>query len=430
MNRYPTIKIIDLVNSGEANLQTGPFGTQLKASDYVEDGTPVINVRNVGFGDIRAENLEYLDEPMVEKLSAHLLKKGDIVFGRKGAVERHAFIGGIGEGWIQGSDCLRLRISSERINNRFVSYYFKTQSHQDWMQALCSFGATMASLNQDIVKLITLPFPPKEIQDKVAAILSSYDDLIEKNKSRIELLEKMAEEIYREWFVRFRFPGHQTAEFKKGIPNKWVVKKIVDVEGFRFIPRNLNDFDGIKNYYATSELQGINLLNPTEKITFSSKPSRAQYIPTLYSVWFARMKNTYKVLGVNSINKKLIVDAVLSSGFAGFDTEKKYFAFLYSTIKSSSFHDSIDMFSSGATQESLTNSGLQQVKILLPDDTTMIAFGDVVNPIIDEIFQLQKFNKSLSANTGLLLNRLISGKLSLEGINIKFPSTMQNDEAA
>ena len=233
MNQYPTIKILDLVITGEAKLQTGPFGTQLKASDYVDEGVPVINVRNVGFGDIRAENLEYLDEPMVEKLAAHKLEKGDIVFGRKGAVERHAFIGRVGDGWIQGSDCLRLRICSDRINNRFVSYYFKTQSHQDWMQALCSFGATMASLNQDIVKLITLPLPPIKVQDKIAAILSAYDDLIENNKRRIALLENMAEEIYREWFVRFRFPGYQTAEFEQGIPKGWGETKISNVVNFK-----------------------------------------------------------------------------------------------------------------------------------------------------------------------------------------------------
>ena len=221
MVKFETIKIDELVISGEVSLQTGPFGTQLKASDYVEFGTPVINVRNVGFGDIRQKDLEYLDEKMVEKLTIHQLKRGDIVFGRKGAVERHAFVGGVGVGWIQGSDCLRLRIKSHRIDNRFVSYYLRTKAHQDWMMALCSFGATMASLNQDIVKLITIPLPEIDEQRKIAAILSAYDDLIENNKRRIALLEKMAEEIYREWFVRFRFPGYQQAEFEKGIPKGW-----------------------------------------------------------------------------------------------------------------------------------------------------------------------------------------------------------------
>ena len=75
------------------------------------------------------------------------------------------------------------------------------------MEASLRLGATMSTLNQGIVRRISLRLPPVEIQRKIAAILSAYDDLIENNKRRITLLEKMAEEIYREWFVRLRFTG-------------------------------------------------------------------------------------------------------------------------------------------------------------------------------------------------------------------------------
>jgi type I restriction enzyme, S subunit len=212
----------DLIASNEADIQTGPFGTQLKASEYVESGTPVINVRNIGLGNIRDADLEFVTDVKAEKLRAHLLQKGDIVFGRKGAVDRHALIDNEQDGWIQGSDCLRLRIASPNICNRYVSYYLRTRAHQDWMQALCSFGATMASLNQDIVKRIAIPLPDISNQRKIAATLTAYDDLIEANKRRIALLEKMAEEIYCEWFVRMRFPGYQNAKFIKGVPEEWV----------------------------------------------------------------------------------------------------------------------------------------------------------------------------------------------------------------
>ena len=92
----------DLVDAGSAEIQTGPFGTQLKASDYVSDGTPVINVRNIGLGDLRPEKLEYVGEQTAERLAAHLLLDGDIVFGRKGAVDRHLFATKEHEKWMQG----------------------------------------------------------------------------------------------------------------------------------------------------------------------------------------------------------------------------------------------------------------------------------------------------------------------------------------
>ncbi|MEG3954807.1 restriction endonuclease subunit S [Microcoleus sp. herbarium2] len=205
--------IQDLQNKGEAKLKTGPFGTQLHASDYVETGTPVINVRNIGFGEIREEKLEFISEQTVQRLSSHLLEPGDIVFGRKGAVERHAFINPKYARWFQGSDCLRLRVKSASIDSRFLSYYFLTENHKQWMINQCSHGATMATLNQAIISRIPLLIPPIHTQRKIVSILSAYDDrLIENNTRRIEILEEMARSIYREWFVKFRFPGHEQVQ--------------------------------------------------------------------------------------------------------------------------------------------------------------------------------------------------------------------------
>ncbi|MGK2906749.1 MAG: restriction endonuclease subunit S, partial [Desulfuromonadales bacterium] len=208
MSGWVACTVQSLVDQGQAEVKTGPFGTQLPASVYVENGIPVINVRNIGFGDIRSEKLEYISEGTAQRLSSHLLKPNDIVFGRKGAVERHAFIKKAHDRWFQGSDCLRLRVSGETADPRFVSYCFLIEAHKTWMMNQCSHGATMASLNQDIVKRIPLRLPPLETQRKIAAILSTYDDLIENNTRRIKILEEMAQAIYREWFVNFRFPGH------------------------------------------------------------------------------------------------------------------------------------------------------------------------------------------------------------------------------
>jgi len=82
----------ELVVSGLAEIQTGPFGTQLHAKEYVPEGTPVINVRNIGYGCIRPEKLEFIADETVNRLSAHVLEKNDVVFGRKGAVDRHLFV--------------------------------------------------------------------------------------------------------------------------------------------------------------------------------------------------------------------------------------------------------------------------------------------------------------------------------------------------
>jgi type I restriction enzyme, S subunit len=125
MKAFPRVPIIQLITSGEAELKTGPFGTQLKASEYTENGTPVINVRNIGFGSIKQDKLEFISPETRDRLSSHLLHRGDIVLGRKGAVDRHVFIRPEQDNWFQGSDCLRLRFSSPRVAPLFASYFFQ-----------------------------------------------------------------------------------------------------------------------------------------------------------------------------------------------------------------------------------------------------------------------------------------------------------------
>ena len=175
------VKLGDLVASGEAIIKTGPFGTQLKAAEYVDYGTPVINVKNIGFGAVVRNKLDMVGQATLERLEAHILRAGDIVFGRKGAVERHAYIGEAEAGWMQGSDCIRLRIDSERVNSHYLSYYFLTPKHQAFMIGMCSHGTTMASLNQKILEQIEIPIPDIKIQNRVVSILKTIDDRISIN---------------------------------------------------------------------------------------------------------------------------------------------------------------------------------------------------------------------------------------------------------
>ena len=176
-----SIKLGELVTLDEAVIKTGPFGTQLKASEYVEHGTPVLNVKNLGYGSVVSQKLDMVGQPTLERLDAHILRKGDIVFGRKGAVDRHAYISEAQDGWMQGSDCIRLRINSPRINPRFLSYYFLTSSHKAFMISMCSHGTTMASLNQKILERIEIPLPDVQIQNRIVTILGAFDDQIENN---------------------------------------------------------------------------------------------------------------------------------------------------------------------------------------------------------------------------------------------------------
>lgn len=115
------MRIVKLRDISE--LKTGPFGTQFRASEYVTEGIPVINVKNIGYGSLLVSGLDHVSENTLERLSEHKLQEGDIVFGRKGSVDRHCLIRKGQDGWMQGSDCIRVRFTDAIVYPEFVSYY-------------------------------------------------------------------------------------------------------------------------------------------------------------------------------------------------------------------------------------------------------------------------------------------------------------------
>ncbi|MBX3689783.1 restriction endonuclease subunit S, partial [Dokdonella sp.] len=164
-----------------------------------------------------------------DRMAAHVLESGDIVFGRKGAVDRHLLVTPECAQWMQGSDCIRLRLSGDVLIPRYVSYAMLEEPHKKWMLAQCGNKATMASLNHDVIKRIEIFVPPVPVQREIVGVLTAYDDLIENNHRRIKLLEDAARLLYREWFVHLRFPGHEHVKVVDGVPEGWGRMALGDV---------------------------------------------------------------------------------------------------------------------------------------------------------------------------------------------------------
>lgn len=398
------------VSRGEAELKTGPFGTQLHASDYVEEGIPVINVRNIGFGGIREEKLEFISEETAQRLASHLLLANDIVFGRKGAVERHVLIKQKYVRWFQGSDCLRLRWKSPSVDPQFISYYLLTEDHKRWMANQCSHGSTMASLNQDIIARIPLSLPPLSIQRKIASILSAYDDLIENNTRRIAILEEMARMLYQEWFVKFRFPGH---EHIGTIPSGWEVKyigDIIDVLGGG-TPSTQNKAywdDGDILWYSPTDLTSAGtlfVLDSAKKITsLGLRSSSARLFPA-YSV----MMTSRATIGVIAINTQ---PASTNQGFITCIPNDTLSAHqIYHWLLDN--QEKIIGLASGATFKEINKATFRQLTIIVPDKVISQQFNNIVFPIYKQVENLIKRNANLRRTRDLLLPKLISGEIDV-----------------
>lgn len=397
---WPEVQIGTLVDKNLASIQTGPFGTQLKASDYVDSGIPVINVRNVGYSNLRPEKLEYVTETMANRLFVHIIKQNDIVFGRKGAVDRHLFVQEGQEGWLQGSDCIRLRLSTDAVNPRFVSYAFLRSFHKQWMLVQSGNKATMASLNQDVIKRILLPLPKRSVQDNIVDVLSSYDDLIENNRRRIELLEESARQLYKEWFVRFRFPGHEHVKIIDGVPEGWKYKRLIDVANLTMGQSPKSEFynpeeDGLPFHQGVTNY-GIRFVKHE---TWCTKPTRiAEAGDILFSV-------RAPVGRLNVTLDKLI----LGRGLAAIRSKMGFQSFLFYQLKSVFFKE--DMIGGGAIYASVTKKDLENQGLLVADNFLTKQFEEFASDIDSQIKALHLSNKMLVQARDLLLPKLMNGEI-------------------
>lgn len=407
------ITIQDLIEKGEAELKTGPFGTQLKANEYVEEGTPVINVRNIGFGGIREEKLEFLDQDTVERLSSHLLKKDDIVFGRKGAVERHAFINEKFANWFQGSDCLRLRINSSSVLPRFLSYQFLTEHHKQWMMQQCSHGATMASLNQDIVSRIPVTLPPIEEQKQIVENISAFDDLIENNTRRIAILEEIVRLIYREWFVHYRYPGHEKDELVDSgtSPKKWKEVQAQDIIDFN--PRTSIDKSKERTYLPMGNVSENSMViddADLEKRT-GSGGTKFKNKDTLFARITPSLENGktgfVQFLAENEI-------ALGSTEFIIMRSKKVNPYYVYCLARDDKFRETAIKSMAGASgRQRVRVNSIKEYKIALPPQDILDEFATKVEPMFEQVHMFSKQNKRLKETRDLLLPRLVSGKINL-----------------
>lgn len=203
----------DLLRSG-GSIKTGPFGTTLKASEYAQFGVPVISVGEVGYGSLQLR----ADTPRVstettDRLSEYLLETGDIVFGRKGAVDRSAQVKDTEHGWFLGSDGIRVRLP-ESISSSFIAYQLQRESTKRWLLQHAS-GSTMLSLNQKILDRIPLSLPPLSVQEAIAEVLGALDDKITANTKLATTADEFAGSLFRQALISAAYSNETFAKLAK-----------------------------------------------------------------------------------------------------------------------------------------------------------------------------------------------------------------------
>ena len=396
------VQLAEFLDDGGIDIRTGPFGTQLKAADYAPTGTPVINVRNVGYGDLRPEKLEFVPDQVVSRLPQHILETRDIVFGRKGAVDRHLFVSESETGWMQGSDCIRLRVLTDAIHPAFLSFALRLPSHKQWMLTQCSNKATMASLNQNVIGRIPINLPDPATQAEIASILSAYDDLIENNRRRIQLLEQAARLLYREWFVHLRFPGHEHVTITDGVPEGWEKKLLSEIADITMgqSPKSVyynEDGNGLPFHQGVTNF-GVRF--PSHQTYCTVQNRLAEPGDILFSV-------RAPVGRINITTDKIVIGRGLSAIRSKLGQQN----LLFYALKSHFFKE--DMMGGGAIFAAITKKDLHGVELMQAPDRIAEMFMEHVRPIDLQIENLQQTIDDLTQARDLLLPRLMNGEVAV-----------------
>src|SRR5262249_23606567 len=158
----------ELCRSGGGDIQTGPFGSQLHASDYVSSGIPSVMPQNIGDNVIIEDGIARITPADAMRLSRYLLREGDIVYSRRGDVERRALVRPSQEGWLCGTGCLRVRPGTA-ADSRFLSYYLGHADVREWI-VRHAIGATMLNLNTAILSIVPVTLPPRSVQMAIGGL--------------------------------------------------------------------------------------------------------------------------------------------------------------------------------------------------------------------------------------------------------------------
>lgn len=301
------------------------------------------------------------------------------------------------------------------INEKFVYYYLSTNT-------LCKHFSNIAELSQttfpsisakDIAK-IDIPNLSIFQQSKIANILSRYDEAIENNNKRIELLEQMAQNLYKEWFVRFRFPGYENCEFENGIPVGWKVERIGELyhtTSGGTPSRNHEEYyqEGTYPWIKTGELKDCPIIDTEEYITEDAIKHSSAKVFEKDSLIIAMYGATIGQLGINKMSATCNQACCVLR-----PKENRAFGIYYLFNFFKGNRDFIIGLSNGAAQQNLSQILINKIKILNPPKEVLEPFEKMQSVFFQNIYFLQRANKNLAKQRDLLLPRLMSGKLEVK----------------
>lgn len=380
-----------------------------RSSEKNGKGTKIINMGEL-FMYPRMKNPEMRFVESTEKDNEIFgIEAEDLLFARRSLVVEGAgkcsIVLEVEKPTVFESSIIRVRLNNELCSPLFYYYYFTSEVGFGAIQTLVNEVAASGIRSSELAKLKVI-YPKPRVQQRIASILNAYDELIEVNNQRIKLLEETARELYKEWFVRMRFPGYKEAKFVKGLPVGWGLKSLFDVAevtyGFPFQSELFNEkSDGLPVIRIRDLIGGV-----TE--TYTTEVTDEKYFALDGDILVGMDGDFHfcKWAGVKAwINQRNVRFRPKKGTHVS-----KYF--LYHVTKPQiEFLNEIIV---GTTVAHLSATDLKRMKLLIPPDDLLIQFKKNTDPIYEQEIILKKQNTQLRQIRDRLLPRLVSGKLAVK----------------
>ena len=401
----------EIVANDRGLIQTGPFGSQLHQSDYTEEGTPLIMPTNISDGRVSVDGIARVSEEMADRMARHKLKPRTIVLPRRGEITKRAFIREDQENWLCGSGCLKIEVHDTEVVPEYLYYFMATHGTGQWLEQH-AVGSTMLNLSAGIVNEMPVLYPSKKVQGRIASILASYDDLIENNRRRMALLEESARLLYREWFVRLRFPGHEHTRIVNGVPDGWARVPLDKVAEFRLgkmLDQNKNKGDlmpylaNINVRWGEVDMSGLREMRfqQNELETFGLKFGDIVMCeggePGRCAIWKDQLPGMMFQKAIHRIRCR----------------ENMEYVYLYHDLRHQGETGQLASLFTGATIKHFPREKLAKVTVQVPPKGLMDLFAEHARLIEKQMGVLEAANRQASKARDLLLPKLMSGEIEV-----------------
>jgi type I restriction enzyme, S subunit len=385
---------------------------------FVSDGSYIVltpgNFHDSGGFKDKGVNEKWYDGPIPHE---YILGKGDVIVAMteqaEGLLGSSAIIP-CSDKYLHNQRLGLIQIKDRSItSSRFIYYLFNSKTVRDQIRGSAT-GTKVRHTAPTRIADVTVALPSIRSQHRIAGILSAYDDLIQNCQRRIAILEEMARALYREWFVHFRFPGHEDHVFVDSplgmIPEGWDLKKLSEVA-------EVNRAQ-IKAHSAPKELHYIDIssvspdqIDSITTFSFGDAPGRARRIvqhgDVIWSCVRPNRRSHARVMHPDT-------GTIASTGFAVLTPTRVPSTFLYFATTTNDFVGYLTNNASGAAYPAVTAATFEKADLVVPSNTLLSEFGDITANMAEQIHVFQSQIRNLRNTRDLLLPRLLSGQIDVE----------------